>query len=64
MKRKSIYYTEKTLWIESQQCTTVNEISDRNTEGVLYKCIKKGGKFLKYFVDAAVWVIESLKRCR
>jgi len=46
---------EEVSWIE-------NEVSDQNTEGVLYKCIEKGGKFLKYFVDAAVWAIELLKR--
>ena len=47
---------EEVSWIE-------NEISDRNTEGVLYKCIEKWGKFLKYFFDAAtVWAIELLKR--
>jgi len=59
MKRKYTHH-KKTLLIESQQCTTVNEV-DQNTEDVWYNHIEKGGKFLKYVVDAAVWAIGLLK---
>lgn len=45
-----------------RKSTTVNEIIDRNTYGcVLYKCIEKGGNFLKYFVGMAAVVVEVIK---
>ena len=67
-KSVSTHYEEMS-WIESQQCTTVNEVSDQNTsESVLCKCVEKlrdlsNCRTLRKCFVFVVAVIEFLKGC-